>query len=195
MADKVVQTFFDDAVAQGLAPGFQFAVFDKDSLIASGVSGVVDAVSGIPFQNDHILWLASCSKISISIMVLHILEKGLCSNGMTLADLDDHEKLVQLLPEFKHGSNSLVSKIIVGYEKELAPDGKRVPILHDYKGKVTLRMLLTHTSGLAYYWHPFMVEMYQPKDGIPPLKQLPFATGLIEDFACPLVQEPGIGYM
>jgi methyl acetate hydrolase len=151
MTEQVIQKFFDDAVAQGLAPGFQFAVFDKDSLIASGSSGLVDAVSGTPFRNDHIIWLASCSKLSISIMVLHILEKGLCPNGMTLADLDDHEKLVQVLPEFKHGSTSLVSKIIVGFEKELGSDGKKVPILRDYEGKVTLRMLLTHTSGLAYY--------------------------------------------
>ncbi|KAF9515757.1 hypothetical protein BS47DRAFT_1391399 [Hydnum rufescens UP504] len=196
MAEKVIQKFFDDAVAQGLAPGFQFVVFDKDSLIASGASGVVDVGSATAFRKDHLLWLASCSKISISIMVLRILEKGLCPNGMTLADLDNHEKLVQVLPEFRRGSDSPVSKIIIGYEKELDPDGKKVPILRDYEGKVTLRMLLTHTSGLAYYWnHPFMVEMYQPTDGTPPLKQFPFATGLIEDFSCPLVQEPGTGYI
>ncbi|KAF9514487.1 hypothetical protein BS47DRAFT_1361694 [Hydnum rufescens UP504] len=160
MTEKVIQKFFDDAVAQGLAPGFQFSYCEWRL-------GLVDAVSGTPFRNDHILSLVSCTKISISIVVLYILEKGLCPNGMTLADLDDHEKLVQVLPEFKHGSTSLVSKIIVGYEKELGPDGKKVPILHDYEGK---------------WWHPFLMEMYQPTDGTPPLKAFPFITGLIEDF-------------
>ncbi|KAF9519460.1 hypothetical protein BS47DRAFT_1336893 [Hydnum rufescens UP504] len=115
-------------------------------------------------------------------MVLHILEKGLCPNGMTLADLDNHEKLVQVLPEFKHGSTSLVSKIIVGFKKELGADGKKVPILRDYEGKVTLRMLLTHTSGLAYY--------YEPTDGTPPLKPFPFVTGRIEDFAVRALSQP-----
>lgn len=150
MTDQIIQEFFDNAVAKGIAPGFQFSVFDKDSLIASGTSGLVDAGSETAFRKDHIVWLASCSKICISIIVLHILENGLCSNGMTLSDLDDHEKLVQILPEFKLGSGSSVSKIIYGYEKELGPDGKKVPILHDCTGKVTLRMLLTHTSGLSY---------------------------------------------
>jgi CubicO group peptidase (beta-lactamase class C family) len=192
MTDNIFQKFVDDAVANGYAPGFQFTVFNKDSLIANGASGLADVPSETPFRKDHILILASCSKICMSIIALRILENGLCSNGMTLADLDDHEKLVDILPEFKLGSGSPVTKIIDGYEKELGPDGKKVPILHDCTRKVTLRMLLTHTSGLAYYvrlhgfihhslanpdvanmkWnHPLMAEMvYQffSPDGLEP---------------------------
>lgn len=84
-----------------------------------------------------------------------------------------------------------VRKIIEGYGP-IGADGKKELKLVDAKSKVTLRHLLTHSAGLAYYWnHPLMVEYYKPSEG-EAQAILPFATGLIEHFASPAVQEAGV---
>jgi methyl acetate hydrolase len=156
----VFQSFIDDAVANGVAHGFQCVVFDRDSLLFNGVSGLASGPSehapkGKPFKPETLVWTASCTKLAVSLIVLHILERGLAKSGFSLKDLDNHEALVEVLPEFKHGSGSLVTKIIEGFEDELGSDGKKVMKLRDAKGKVTLRMLLTHTAGLAYEWNDY----------------------------------------
>jgi methyl acetate hydrolase len=161
----VFQSFLDDAVAKGVAPGFQCVVFDRDSLVFNGVSGLASAPTdaapeGKPFKPETLVWLASCTKICISLIVLHIIERNLTKSGFAIQDLDSHEALVKVLPEFKHGSGSLVTKIIEGFEDEVGKDGKKVMKLRDAKGRVTLRMLLTHTAGMALYWnHPHMTEL------------------------------------
>ena len=153
-AQKPIQDLFDSAVARDIAPGFQFTVFDKNHLLVNGVSGHAK-VSGessepVPMRANHCHWIASASKIVVSIVALKILERGLGKNGMTLDDLDNHDKLVEILPEFKRGSGHLVTKIIEGFEPTLGADGRKIPVLHDVKRGITLRMLMTHTAGLTY---------------------------------------------
>ena len=46
-----------------------------------------------------------------------------------------------------------LTKIVTGYKDERDQDGKKVMILKDRTKPVTLRHLLTHTAGLAYYWN------------------------------------------
>lgn len=83
-----------------------------------------------------------------------------------------------------------VRKIIEGYGP-VGADRKREMKLRDAQSKVTLRHLLTHSAGLAYYWnHPHMVEYYQPTEG-EAHAILPFATGTIEHFSSPAVREAG----
>lgn len=151
-----IQQLFDDAVNRGLAPGFQYAIFNQTQLLVNGTSGLAKIASetdphGVPMQPETILWVASAGKILVSLATLIVLERGLAHNGMTLDDLDNHEKLVEILPEFRHGSGSLVTKTVTGFEEQLDPNGKKVPILHDTKGKITLRDLMTHTSGFPYF--------------------------------------------
>lgn len=143
------------------------AVFDKDSVLYNEVTGLDQTAwpgnpGNIPFLHpepaserkwtkETVIWVASCTKLTISILVLQLLEKKI--GGLGLEDMDDHEKLEKVLPEFKIGSGSLVSKIITGYKEEKDKDGKKVMILKDRTKPVTLRHLLTHTAGLAYYWN------------------------------------------
>jgi CubicO group peptidase (beta-lactamase class C family) len=158
MPDAIAQKFqdlFDRAVANDVFPGAQFVVFDEENILINGVSGHAMLPSendphGSLMQKDTPHCIASCTKISVSLLCLMMLERGLGNSGMRLDDLDDYEKLIKVLPEFKLGSGNWVTKIIEGFEPELGADGKKVPILRDAKTEVTLRMLLTHTTGLAY---------------------------------------------
>ncbi|UZJ50783.1 hypothetical protein CBS101457_000103 [Exobasidium rhododendri] len=187
------QKFIDDKVKAGLALGLSAVVFDGDHEIFSGTSGVHtvagDGTSEQPMRPETVHWVASCTKLSVSLIVLQILEKGL-AKGLSLDSLDDNEALVSILPEFKIGSGSIVTKILEGYGP-IGADGKRELIMRDAKVKVTLRHLLTHSAGLAYYWNDdLMVQYYEPSEGEAHAAS-PFATGEISDFACPAVREAG----
>lgn len=86
------------------------------------------------------MWIASCTKLMTAISVLQCVEKG-------LLHLDDD--ISTILPEFKD------PEILLGFEEVT---GK--PILERTKGKITLRMLLTHQSGMGYTFMQPKLEQF-----------------------------------
>lgn len=167
------QKLFDDATTNVVVPGAQFVVFNKDEILVNGVSGYSklptdDDPVGARMRVDDIHRIASAGKIAVAVLVLIVLERKLAPNGMGLDDLDDHDKLVELLPEFKKRGGSLVTKIITGFEPELSKDGRKVPILKDADEGITMRMLLTHTAGLGtnvshhYSWRRYSADTSFP---------------------------------
>ncbi|GJJ07880.1 hypothetical protein Clacol_002086 [Clathrus columnatus] len=197
---STLQKLIDKAVVQDVAPGLQCAVFDEENVFFHGVSGLSSTSVEVPphgksLEKDTILTLASCSKLPLSIITLRVLERKQTTVGFGLEHLDDHDKLATVLPEISRKSGSLLTQIIDGFEDKLGPDKKKVLKLRPAKEKITLRMLLTHTSGMGYEWnHPLLSELCNPKDGSTPHKQMPFITGKLEDFELPLLFEPGKGY-
>lgn len=152
--ETMLQTLLDDAVGDGVAPGLQCVVFNRDKIIFNGVSGYASLPSeenpaGEKMSKSTILWLASCTKLVVSLIALHVLDKGLIE-GVSLADLDNPNALARIVPEFAPESGSLLTKILEGFEDKLGPDGKKVMKLRDAKNRVTLRHLLTHSSGMGY---------------------------------------------
>lgn len=133
------------------------------------------------------------SQLVISLVGLRILEEGLSKTPFSLADLDDHEKLVSILPEFKLGSGSMVTKILEGYGP-VGPDGKKELKLRDAKKGCTLRHLLTHTNGQAYLWNqPKYLELIKPTEGKPHFTDM---LGVeMKDFFLPGICEPGERYI
>lgn len=76
--------------------------------------------------------LFSQTKLITSIAVLQLVDRGLVS-------LDSEEDIEKYLPELQ------VLEILTGY----GDDGK--PTTIKPKGKITLRMLMSHTSGEPFY--------------------------------------------
>ncbi|KAM5442750.1 hypothetical protein MferCBS31731_002134 [Microsporum ferrugineum] len=114
---------------------FHAAVFTAacgDQVLHSCTHGTrkVDG-SGDAVTEDSIFWCASMTKIITAVAVMVAVEKGLVS-------LDDDVGVI--LPELAG------PEIIVGFDEE--DNGK--PILRKARGKVTLRRLLTHSSGFVY---------------------------------------------
>ncbi|QDS69761.1 hypothetical protein FKW77_010194 [Venturia effusa] len=110
--------------------------------VSDSASGAVniDAVAE-KFTADTICWIASCTKLMISISAMQLVERRLLS-------LDD-DIAQTVLPEFK-GIQVLT---------KMTDDG---PVLKPAKNKITLRNLLTHSSGLAYeFTHPKMFAWRQ----------------------------------
>jgi CubicO group peptidase (beta-lactamase class C family) len=117
------------------------------------------------------MWIASCSKLVTSIAVLQCVERG-------LFDLDSTADVGRLLPEWCH------PKILAGFE-----EGR--PVLTNATKKITLRTLLSHTSGLAYdFLSPTLLEWRQSQgEG-----SLAMSTPITECFTHPLLFEPGTGW-
>ncbi|GJJ08213.1 hypothetical protein Clacol_002421 [Clathrus columnatus] len=193
-----LQTLIDNAVKDGVAPGLQCVVFNRDEIIFNGVSGFASLPSeknpaGEPMTKSSVLWLASCSRLVVSLIVLHVLDKGLI-DGISIGDLDNPDALAKIVPEFSPESGSLVTKIIEGFENGLGPDGRKIIKLRDAKNRVTLRQLLTHSSGVGFtLTNPLLWELINPSDKSVPLFNR-FFDGSIRDFSLPLVFEPGTDY-
>ncbi|KAK5051380.1 hypothetical protein LTR84_003032 [Exophiala bonariae] len=118
---------------------------------------------------DTVMWIASCTKLLTSIAALQCVERGLLALDAPVSDI---------LPEL--GSPS----ILTGLD---ADNGK--PNLCKASKAITLRQLLTHTSGFAYVGMNQALTMYSAQVyGEPPSFKLDSPK---YGFELPLVFEPG----
>jgi CubicO group peptidase (beta-lactamase class C family) len=125
--------------------------------------------SAKPLQDNAVFKFASATKLITSIALLQCIDKGLIG-------LD--EPLDKVAPE-------LGQQIIKG----IFSTGDL--IIEHTKSKITARHLLTHTSGLVYFFmHPWLMAWKKTSEG------LKYANSTKVDEKCnnPLVFEPGKGW-
>jgi CubicO group peptidase (beta-lactamase class C family) len=121
-------------------------------------------------QLDTVMWVASCTKLMTSICALQLVERG----KLTLDD-----------PVYNHIPELKDFKILESFDKK----GKPVEVQHTKP--ITLRTLLTHTSGLTYtVLHPKLLAWLayhgrQPGTG----------AKLLQRYDAPLTFEPGESWM
>lgn len=124
-----------------------------------------------PFALDTTMWVASCTKLMTSLCAMQLVERGLIT-------LDE--------PVYKHIPELEKFTVLKGLEEET---GK--PIEEKHTKPITLRLLLTHSSGLTYdLTHPKALAWlkYHGRE--------PGTSGkLLERFDTPLVFEPGESWM
>lgn len=128
MNPKTIQTLLDAAVSDGAAPGLTAAVLTPagEHRFSAGVRGVADPQ---PMTPDSVFWIASCTKAITALAAAQMVARGLLS-------LD--EPIGARVPTLA------APKVLAGFDS----DGK--PQLRAASRPITLRDLLTHTSGLAY---------------------------------------------
>ncbi|HEV8412179.1 MAG TPA: serine hydrolase domain-containing protein [Bryobacteraceae bacterium] len=137
-------------------------VATQDRILYSGSFGKRDSASGIDIQPDSIFQIASMTKAITSVAAMQLVERG---------KLKLDEPVARHLPELGK------LDVIQGFE----PNGK--PILRPATKAITLRHLLTHTSGFAYpTWSEEMFKYTQATAPLPP--------GVVAPLV-PLVFEPG----
>ncbi|KAL4994458.1 beta-lactamase/transpeptidase-like protein [Aspergillus recurvatus] len=123
-----------------------------------------------PLREDAVLRMASATKLISSIALLQCMENGLIG-------LD--EPLTRVLPEF---ADKQILTDVVGSDLVLEPS--KVPI--------TARHLLTHTSGLGYYFTNKLLALRaeaRARAGVKP------SLRITDRFDIPLVFEPGAGWL
>lgn len=146
-------------------PGYVAMAVRDGALIYSGAFGAKALGSAQPICVDDVFFIASMTKAVTTVAAMQLVEQG-------LIDLD--QPLGTVLPALAN------PQVLEGF------DGTGAPILRDAAGPVTLRQLLTHTSGFAYdMWNADLVR-YVQQAGTPGI-----GTGLKAALDLPLVFDPG----
>jgi methyl acetate hydrolase len=159
-------TKLDQIVAQTVDSGAAHFVVgmvsSRDGALWHGSSG--QATSTRAAGPDTVFSLYSCTKAIGSLMAIMAIDRGLITMDTPVGDV---------IPEFDE------LKVITGMQ------GNK-PIYREPKSRVTLRHLLTHTSGMGYEaFYPLQAE-YAEKTGAPP-----DWTGTYESLKYPLLFDPG----
>ena len=164
LRDKL-DSLLQDAVSRGVVPGVTAAVSDADGLVYEGGFGEREAGSGVAMTADTIGWIASMTKAITGAAAMQLVEQGKLSLDGPAGDVIAHLGQVQVLEGFDAGG---------------------APITRAPKRPVTLRHLLTHTSGYVYeIWNSDIVA-YQEKMGVPMITTCENAA-----LTTPLVFDPG----
>ncbi|VVT55238.1 uncharacterized protein SAPINGB_P004496 [Magnusiomyces paraingens] len=152
-------------------PGVSIAVINKNGdLLVEHAAGKIGVNSDEPMTTDNTFWIASCTKVSATIVALQAVEKGIVS----LDSADDVEKWC---PELAN----------IPIIKDITNDG--TVTLVPKSTRITLRMLLSHTSGFSY---TFFNKNYNEYAKLFGLDELNGGPGCVNKF--PLAFEPGTNW-
>jgi methyl acetate hydrolase len=126
------------AVEAGEVPGVVAAATTRDGAIHEAAFGRRVLGHGAAMSLDTVMWLASMTKPVVGVAAMQLVEQGKIG-------LDD--PAAKILPELG------ACKVLTGWE----PGGR--PQLRPARAAITLRHLLTHTSGFTYdAWNPDMAR-------------------------------------
>jgi methyl acetate hydrolase len=155
------------AVASGAFPGVAAMVANKDEVLYSAVFGCADATTGVPLRLDDVFFIASMTKIITALACVQLIEQG-------KVRLEDEASAI--VPR-------MVAKVLTGF------DSAGQPIVREPKRQVTVRHLLTHTSGQTTdVWNSDTIRYIEAMN-LPPVP-----TCKPEAFMTPLVFDPGEGW-
>ncbi|KAK4449707.1 acyltransferase LovD [Podospora aff. communis PSN243] len=175
MADNTIESAFEAAIASGKINGAVICATNTTGTFTYNLAlGERTLLSGEkrPQALDDMLYLASATKLITTIAALQCIEDGL----LTLTDL-----ISSIAPELAN------KQVLTGF----SADG--TPQLVPAKRPITLEMLLTHTSGIAYDFLVPDLARWRKEN------EVPLAEGLRrpveEAFNYPLHFQPGEGWM
>ena len=149
----------------GKIPGVVAIATTGTDVIYQGAFGKRDLCKAVPMTEDSVFWIASMTKAITTAGAMQLVEQGPLS-------LD--ESIGKVLPDLAS------PQVLEGFDA----GGK--PILRPAKGAITLRQLLTHTSGCCLqYWNRDM-RTYVEGRGLPEI-----LSCKADALKLPLVFDPG----
>ncbi len=158
-----IRDVLETAVETGKIRGAVTTVGNREGIISTEVAGVRDPESGAAMSEDTVFQIASMTKAVTSVAAMQLVERGMLSLDSPISDV---------LPELAD------AQVIAGF----AEDGS--PQLRPAARAITLRHLLTHTSGLGY---DFMSEtMFRARGPAGPP-----TPGTLATITSPLLFDPG----
>jgi CubicO group peptidase (beta-lactamase class C family) len=166
--DKVLA----DAVAAGAVPNVAVIAADADGVVYEGAAGPVQAGSDGPAVGvDTQFRIMSMTKIVTTTAALQLVEAG---------QLDLDAPVETYLPAFAD------RQVLVGFEA--GAEGE-VPKLRPPASRPTVKHLVTHTSGLGYWFFSDELARWEAATGNPPL-----ISGDAKALGTPMVHDPGARY-
>jgi CubicO group peptidase (beta-lactamase class C family) len=160
-----IDAMLREAAASGAVPGVVAMATSDRSRIYEGAFGVRSLETGQPMTLDTTFWYASMTKALVATAAMQLVEQGRVA-------LD--EPVAGIVP-------ALASpQVLEGYSADGAP------IVRPARRPITLRHLLTHTSGHGYDIWNGSVERYMRENGLPDLLACKLST-----LDQPLAADPG----
>ena len=154
------------AISKAGVVGAVAIVGDRDGVRFEGAYGSQDPAASKPMTLDTMFQLASMTKAVTSVAAMQLVERGLLSLDAPIGDL---------LPALAK------PMVITGF----AGDGSAN--LRDASGPITLRHLLSHTSGLGYDFVSETQARARGADGSP-------TPGTFASITTPLLFDPGTAW-
>ena len=165
-ATDQIDSVLRKAVEQKKIPGVVAMAATADGVIYEGAFGKRDVSAGAAMTPDSIFRIASMIKPVTSVAVMQLVERGLLK-------LD--EPAAKYLPELAR------AKVLEGFNKKT-----RKPILRPVAAPITIRHLLTHTSGFGYEFFNSDLRDYVAAGALPSALK-----GGDEFLKAPLLFDPG----
>jgi CubicO group peptidase (beta-lactamase class C family) len=125
-----IDAYLTNVVRDTRIPGIVALVVDADRVVYEGAFGMQDVAAGVPMAADSIFRIASMTKPVTSVAVMMLVQEG---------DIGLDDPVSQYLPAFE---NKPVIESFNAVDKSYT--------VRPATGPITVRQLLTHTSGLGY---------------------------------------------
>jgi methyl acetate hydrolase len=127
-----IDAYLASAIQETPIPGIVALVTDADRVLYTGAFGHQDVANGIPMAADTIFRIASMTKPITSVAVMMLVQEG---------DIGLDDPIADYLPSFE--SAQVLESVDVATRHYTSRPAER---------PITVRHLLTHTSGLGYAW-------------------------------------------
>ena len=161
----VMDDVLDRAIEAGRVPGVVAMAANADGLLYEGAFGKRTAGGDAAMSLDTAFFLASMTKAVTCVAAMQQVERG---------NIDLDEPIGRIVPELAD------PHVLDGF------DASGAPILRAARRPITLRLLLSHTSGFAYDTWNGEIRRYVQVNGIPSA-----GTGRRAGLMVPLVSDPG----
>jgi CubicO group peptidase (beta-lactamase class C family) len=153
------------AVDNGTVAGVVAMGATQRGLIYEGASGHANPQTGTAMTPDTVFWLLSMTKAITATACMQLIEQGKLSLDQPAGDI---------LPELKS------PQVLEGF------DASGQPKLRPARNTITVRRLLTHTSGFTYGIWSENISRYEKETGMPDI-----GYSMNGAFRAPLEFEPG----
>jgi methyl acetate hydrolase len=158
--DEVLQA----AVAAGVVPGVVAMAAGPDGVLYEGAAGLRSAAADDPIGPDTMMRIASMTKMVTTTAALQLTESGSLNLDAPVRDYR---------PEFAD------LPVLTGFDGD-------APQLRPARAQATVRQLVTHTSGLGYWFWNRDIDHYEQVTGTANVM-----PGTIDVFRAPLLSDPG----
>ncbi|WP_133648441.1 serine hydrolase domain-containing protein [Paraburkholderia flava] len=154
-----------DAVANRVAAGVVAMGATRDGIVYEGAAGSANAGTGAAISPDTVFWLLSMTKAITATACMQLIEQRKLSLDQPAAEI---------LPQLK------APQVLDGF------DAAGQPKLRPARRPITVRHLLTHTSGYTYSIWSENLSRYENTTGMPDI-----GYSMNGAFAAPLESDPG----
>ncbi len=165
---SAIDTVLQDAVASGAVPHVAAIAADRDGVIYQGAAGPRAVGESDPVTVDTLFRIMSMTKMPCTVAALQQVEQG---------NLDLDAPVAEYCPEFAG------VQVMTGIEGD-------TPVLRRPASQATVRNLITHTSGLGYWFWSDRLVRWESATGTPNV-----VAGSAACLTAPMLADPGTQFI